>query len=158
MPQTTIAEAALSPEERTPHNAPDATGSFKGLRRDHTLPDMVQAIMEGVDFAFADCCDALDAAGSRPQTVRFAGGGSQSQTWLQMIANITGLVLTAPESGSQGAALGAARLAILASDAGVASDVLTSARIERTFVPTPTITALFAERLEDDRSNPPTAV
>ena len=54
MPQTTIAEAALSPEERTPHNAPDATGSFKGLRRDHTLPDMVQAIMEGVDFAFAD--------------------------------------------------------------------------------------------------------
>ena len=42
--------------------------------------------------------------------VRVAGGGSQSQTWLQMIADITGLVLTVPQSGSQGAALGAARL------------------------------------------------
>lgn len=141
--------------ERTPHNAPDATGSFQGLRRDHTLPDMVQAIMEGVGFAFADCCDALDTAGSRPQTVSVAGGGSQSQTWLQMIANITGLVLTAPESGSQGAALGAARLAILASDAGAAWDVLTTARIDRTFEPTPAITALYAERLEDYRSEGP---
>ena len=143
--------------ERTPHNAPDATGSFQGLRRDHTLPDLVQAIMEGVGFAFADCCAALDAAGSCPRTVSVAGGGSQSQTWLQMIADITGLVLTVPESGSQGAALGAARLAILASDTGVARDVLTSARIERTFEPTPTITALYAERLEDYRSNAPTA-
>jgi xylulokinase len=143
--------------ERTPHNAPDATGSFQGLRRDHTLPDLVQAIMEGVGFAFADCCAALDAAGSRPQTVNVAGGGSQSETWLQMIANITGLVLTVPKSGSQGAALGAARLATLASDAGGARDVLTSARIDRTFEPDHTMTALYAERLEDYRSNAPTA-
>jgi xylulokinase len=75
-----------------------------------------------------------------------------------MIANITGLVLTVPKSGSQGAALGAARLATLASDAGGARDVLTSARIDRTFEPDHTMTALYAERLEDYRSNAPTAV
>ncbi|WP_417588878.1 xylulokinase [Pararhodobacter oceanensis] len=138
--------------ERTPHNAPDATAAFHGLRRDHSLPDMVQAVMEGVGFAFADCCAALDMAGSLPETVSVAGGGSQSEAWLQMIADITGLVVKVPESGSQGAALGAARLAILASGAGGYDEVLTLARIGKSFEPNPALTEPYAERLQSYRA------
>jgi xylulokinase len=138
--------------ERTPHNAPDASGAFQGLRRDHTLPDIVQAVMEGVGFAFADCCAALDIAGSLPEAVSVAGGGSQSETWLQMIADITGLVLNIPESGSQGAALGAARLAILASDVGCCKDVLTLARNEKIIEPNPAMASPYGERLESYRT------
>lgn len=121
--------------ERTPHNAPDAVGAFHGLRRDHGLPDMAQAVMEGVGYAFADCCAALETAGSLPKTVSVAGGGSRSETWLQMIADITGLTLKLPGSGSQGAALGAARLGLMASEAVTAETVLTPPQTERTFVP-----------------------
>lgn len=102
--------------ERTPHNAPNAAGSFHGLRREHDLSDMVQAIMEGVAFAFADCCEALADCKSLPTSVWVAGGGSQSSTWLKMISSVTGLELKVPESGVQGAALGAARLAITAAN------------------------------------------
>ncbi|MFW8596470.1 xylulokinase [Cribrihabitans neustonicus] len=121
--------------ERTPHNAPDAVGAFHGLRRDHALPDMAQAVMEGVGYAFADCCAALETAGSLPETVSVAGGGSRSETWLQMIADITGLTLKLPDSGSQGAALGAARLGLMASEAVTAETVLTQPHTEKTFVP-----------------------
>lgn len=137
--------------ERTPHNAPDATAAFHGLRRDHTLPDMVQAVMEGVSFAFADCCTALDSCGSLPTSVTVAGGGSQSDTWLQMLADITGLRLEVPASGAQGAALGAARLAILASGDGTPQEVLAPAQTAQSFAPNPTVRAVYAEGLRKYR-------
>ncbi len=133
--------------ERTPHNAPDATAAFLGLRRDHSLADMVQAVMEGVGFAFADCCTALDACGSLPQTICVAGGGSQSETWLQMLADITGLTLDVPVSGAQGAALGAARLGMLASLDADADEVLLPAEIEKCFTPNAKLVDAYAERL-----------
>lgn len=134
--------------ERTPHNAPDATAAFHGLRRDHTLPDMVQAVMEGVAFAFADCCSALDACGSLPKSVTVAGGGSQSDTWLQMLADTTGLTLDVPSSGAQGAALGAARLAQLASGDGAPKDVLMTAQTEHSFHANPALKSAYAENLQ----------
>ncbi len=134
--------------ERTPHNAPNATAAFHGLRRDHELPEMVLAVMEGVGFAFADCCTALDATGMLPERVSVAGGGSQSEPWLQMIADITGLTLDVPETGAQGAALGAARLAMLASGAGGEADVLRPARITKSFVPNPKLGQAYAEALQ----------
>lgn len=137
--------------ERTPHNAPEAAGAFHGLRRDHTLPDMVQAVMEGVAFAFADCCTALDACGSLPKSVTVAGGGSQSGTWLQMLADITGLSLEVPGSGAQGAALGAARLAQLACGVGAAQDVLAPAQKARTFDPNPELRTVYMDSLQKYR-------
>lgn len=134
--------------ERTPHNAPDATGAFHGLRRAHELPDMVQAVMEGVGFAFADCCRALEQCGSLPERVCVAGGGSQSEAWLQMIADITGLTLDVPESGAQGAALGAARLAILGSEDGGAAEVIRTPKISKSIAPNPALTDAYVESLE----------
>jgi len=133
--------------ERTPHNAPDATGAFHGLRREHELPDMVQAVMEGVGFAFADCCRALAQCGSLPERVCVAGGGSQSDTWLQMIADITGLTLDVPESGAQGAALGAARLAMIGRGDGVAAEVILTPMTSKTIVPNAALMDSYANSL-----------
>ena len=108
--------------------------------------------MEGVGFAFADCCAALDACGSLPSSAYVAGGGSQSDTWLQMLANITGLTLNVPDSGAQGAALGAARLAMLARGDGTETEVLSSATIEKTYKPDPLLTEEYADGLHEFRS------
>lgn len=141
--------------ERTPHNAPDAAGAFHGLRRDHGLPDMVQAIMEGVGYAFADCCAALQSASSLPKSVTVAGGGSQSDTWLQMIADITGLELQVPKSGAQGAALGAARLAMLARNDGAPEDVLIAAEIDKTYAPNDALSSRYTKTLNAYRAFAP---
>ena len=40
--------------ERSPHNDPDARGTFIGLTMDSTRSDMTQAVLEGVAFAMRD--------------------------------------------------------------------------------------------------------
>ena len=103
------------------------------------MPDMVQSVMEGVGFAFADCCRALEQCGSLPERVCVAGGGSQSETWLQMIADITGLTLDVPESGAQGAALGAARLAMLGSSDAAQAEVRHPPKLRKSIAPNPAL-------------------
>jgi len=129
--------------ERTPHNAPDASASFLGLKRQHGLAEMTQAVMEGVAFALNDCRLAIDASGAKLDSAWVAGGGSQSKAWLNMIAAATGLTLKVPESGSQGAALGAARLAMAAT--GMA-DVFYTPKQQESITPDPALAAAYAER------------
>ena len=104
--------------ERTPHNDADATGLFAGLRADHGAEALIYAVLEGVAFAFADGVDVLAAAGARPAPPMLVGGGARSGFWGQMIADVTGLTIDLAAGAEAGAALGAARLAMLAAGAG----------------------------------------
>lgn len=130
--------------ERTPHNAPNATGLFSGLRRQHGPADLAQAVMQGVAFAFADCLAALRAAGTELDEVWLAGGGSQSAPWLTMIAAATGLRLLEPEDGEIGAARGAARLAMLAAGHDTLDAVMQSPGIRRRILPQVELRDAFA--------------
>ncbi|CAM3842521.1 Xylulose kinase [Vibrio aerogenes CECT 7868] len=102
--------------ERTPHNNPDAKGVFFGMTHETTRFHLVQAVLEGVGFAFADGADALHATGNIPQEVSLIGGGARSAYWRQMLADITGMTLTYRQGGDVGPALGAARLAALGTE------------------------------------------
>ena len=97
--------------ERTPHNNPAARGAFIGLSAGTDPATLVQAVMEGVGFAFADCHDALTRTGGPLGAVYAVGGGARSNAWLRIIAAATGLTLLIPEAGDFGAAYGAAKLA-----------------------------------------------
>ena len=129
--------------ERTPHNAPDASGAFLGLRRQHGLAEMTQAVFEGVAFAMNDCRRAIEGSGVSLNEAWVAGGGSQSKAWLNIVAAATGLTLKIPESGTQGAALGAARLAMAATGL---KDVFKSPEIEETIVPDATLLDAYSVR------------
>lgn len=104
--------------ERTPHNNPNASGSFFGLRHDTTQAQLTHAVLEGVSFAFADALDALHNAGSGLQQtngeITLIGGGARSEYWRQLLANVLNRKLTFREGGEIGPSLGAARLAQLA--------------------------------------------
>ncbi len=104
--------------ERTPHNDPEATGMFAGLRAEHGADALAFAVMEGVAFSFADGVDVLDAAGARPVRPLLVGGGARSEFWGRMIADVTGLSIDLARGAEAGAALGAARLGMLAAGAG----------------------------------------
>jgi xylulokinase len=134
--------------ERTPHNDAEATGLFQGLRATHGCDALVFAVMEGVAFAFADGVDVLDAAGARPVRPLLVGGGARSEFWGQMIADVTGLTIDLASGAEAGAALGAARLGMLAAGAGSVEAVCARPPVQRAFTPDPERAAAHAPRLK----------
>ncbi|HQT47652.1 MAG TPA: xylulokinase [Acidocella sp.] len=119
--------------ERTPHNDATATGAFIGLTHAHGAPALGYAVLEGVAFALRDGLLAL--GGGTPEG-RFilVGGGTRSPLWCQLLADILGITLVFAEGGENAGALGAARLAWLASG-GEVDDVCRQPAAQQTFVP-----------------------
>src|SRR2546422_5214015 len=95
--------------ERTP-NLPGATGVFAGLRPSHGRDDLVHAVVEGVTFGLAYAMDALRRAGVTPIEVTLIGGGSASDAWAQLCADIFALPVVRPAI-VEAAASGASRQA-----------------------------------------------
>jgi xylulokinase len=133
--------------ERTPHNDPSASGLFAGLRAEHGADALVYAVMEGVALAFADGLDVVEAAGARPKSTLLVGGGARSPFWAQMIADVTGLTIDLPEGAEAGAAVGAARLAMLAAGVGGEAAICRPPAIQRRFAPRAERAVLHAPRL-----------
>lgn len=102
--------------ERTPHNNPQAKGVFFGLTHQHGANELARAVLEGVGYALADGMDVVHACGIKPQSVTLIGGGARSEYWRQMLADISGQQLDYRTGGDVGPALGAARLAQIATN------------------------------------------
>lgn len=134
--------------ERTPLNDPAASGSFTGLRRGCTLADMVQGVMEGVAFAFADSARVLRAAGTPIDAAYATGGGARSAGWLQLVAAATGLTLLVPESGDFGAAFGAAKLAAAAACGDASAAVFSYPKVRAEIAPDTILAEEMAEKYE----------
>lgn len=96
--------------ERTPHNNPNARGTFIGMTMDTTRADMVQAVMEGVAFALRDSFEITKKLGVKVDRIRINGGGAKSPLWCKMIANIMNVKVDKINS-AEGPAFGAAILA-----------------------------------------------
>lgn len=99
--------------ERSPHNDPNARGTFIGMTMDTTREDMTQAILEGVGFALRDSLEVAKRLGIKLTSTRICGGGAKSPLWKKMIANILNLKVEVIES-EEGPALGGAMLAAVA--------------------------------------------
>jgi len=100
--------------ERTPHNDPNAKGVFFGLEPATERSDLVQAVLEGVAFSFADGLLAVESAGASVVAPAFVGGGAQSALWTRILASVLDRPLTRYRAADKGPAFGAARLARLA--------------------------------------------
>jgi D-xylulose kinase len=92
--------------ERTP-NRPEAAGVLVGLRPSHGRDAIVRAVVEGVTFGLAYALDALRRTGVAPTEVTLVGGGSASDAWAQLCADIFDLPVVRPaivETAASGAA------------------------------------------------------
>jgi xylulokinase len=101
--------------ERTPHNDPNAKGVWFGLSHNTSRAALGYSVIEGVAFALLDGYRALQAAGTEVMSASLVGGGSKSRYWSSLLASALGIRLTRHSGGDLAAALGAARLAMLAS-------------------------------------------
>ena len=97
--------------ERTPHPDPHARGAFVGLTVRHDLRHMTRAVLEGVAYGLRDSLQLMMETGlARPHQIRASGGGTRSQLWCQILADVLGTqIATIPDA--EGAAYGAALLA-----------------------------------------------
>jgi xylulokinase len=135
--------------ERTPHNDPDAKGVFFGMTHSTSKFDLVQAVLEGVGFAFADGLDALHATKLIPEEISLIGGGARSAYWRQILADIFGMKVVFREGGDVGPALGAARLAHLGIDSSISIDeVCPVPKVVQVHQPDLTLTKHYAAKRE----------
>jgi xylulokinase len=79
--------------ERTPHDDPDARGSYTGLNLRHDRGALVRALLEGVAFGLRDSLDLICELGRRPALGRVSGGGARSEEWLRIVASVLELPL-----------------------------------------------------------------
>ncbi len=106
--------------ERTPHLDPYARGVFFGLTAKHNRSHMIRSVMEGVVYSLKDCLEIIKEMDVPIQDIRASGGGSRSDLWRQMQADVFNTPITTISS-SEGPALGAALLAGVG--AGIYSNV-----------------------------------
>jgi len=131
--------------ERTPHNDPDASGSFFNLRHETPRALLGYAVIEGVAFGLADGLAVLGDAQHHIQQCSLTGGGARSTLWAQLIADVLQLpIVTHPASAS--GALGAARLAWLA-DGGNEHEVCLKPAVQARYQPDVTRGAVLQQRL-----------
>lgn len=96
--------------ERCPHADPHARGCFIGLTPSHRAAHMVRAVMEGVTMGMRQQVELMRGLGVEVRDIRAGGGGSRSDLWLQMQADMYRANVSTIRV-DQGAALGAAILA-----------------------------------------------
>lgn len=96
--------------ERTPHNNPNARGTFIGMTMDTTRADMTQAVLEGVAYALRDSFEITKSLGVDIKRIRINGGGAKSPLWCKIIANVLNVKVDKINS-AEGPAFGAAILA-----------------------------------------------
>ena len=96
--------------ERSPHNNPNARGTFIGMTMDTTRADMTQAVLEGVAFALRDSFEVAKSLGLKIEKTRICGGGAKSPLWRKIMANVLGIPVERIES-EEGPGLGGAILA-----------------------------------------------
>ena len=110
--------------ERTP-DLPQARASWHGIDiGNFNRGNAYRAAMEGATYALRNGYDLLQGAGMRFNAIRLTGGGGNSATWRQMVADVFDLPVEVPEQ-SEGAAFGAALQAVVASS----TSLFTSASI-----------------------------
>ena len=96
--------------ERSPHNNPDARGTFIGMSMDTTREDMTLAVLEGVAFGLRDSLEVARKLGIEVKESTICGGGAKSPLWRKIMANVMNIDIMTVEN-DEGPALGGAILA-----------------------------------------------
>lgn len=96
--------------ERTPHNDPDCRALFIGLNITHSRMNMTRAVLEGVAFSLRDTLQIMKSMGIELSAVSISGGGSKSDLWCSIIADVLNIRVNKLNS-DEGPGYGAAILA-----------------------------------------------
>lgn len=138
----------LSPAgERAPFLDPLARGAFLGLSTEHVREQVARAVLEGLSLVVRDC---LVASRAEPVELRVCGGGAANSTWLQLLADVTGLPVRRSSDAEIGAR-GAFLVGLVATGAADTAEDAAAAyvRIAHSFEPDARRAAFYAAMYAD---------
>jgi xylulokinase len=129
-----------------PHFAPtgppefiaDSCGVVAGLRLETPRGAVLKGIVEGMTFYLRECVESLPPTGIEIAEYRAVGGGSKSDAWVQICADIMGRPFVRPQITEAGA-LGAAIIAGVGAGTFPSFEAAVEAMVSlgRTFEPDP---------------------
>ena len=126
----------------------DSCGVVAGLYLDTPRGEILKGLIESATFYLRECFEAMPEE-IRISDFRAVGGGSKSDAWLQISADILGKPFIRPQVNEAGA-LGAAILA--GAGSGVFPSIQAGAqamvKLEKTFAPHPAMQKRYDERFE----------
>ena len=143
--------------ERTPHNDPNLRAVFSGLGHATGRLDLIQSVLEGVAFSFADAEDHLRQSDAKKQPLAVIGGAALSPVWMQIFADVLGKELILYERSEMAAPFGAARLARLAFLQEPIASVCAKPKISSRIRPRPAWHESYTRSLERFRRTLPVA-
>lgn len=126
--------------ERPPLFGRDARGNFLGLGAVHDRRHMTRAVMEGVCYQIRMGAEynAKNYGRRLPKTVRAIGGGSCSDIWMQILADVLNVTIEVPAATRHAGALGTAYCALVGLGlCDSVEDAASRVQIARTFTPNP---------------------
>jgi xylulokinase len=130
----------------------DSSGVIAGLKLETNRGEILKGIVEATTFYIRECLERLPEMGIQIHEYRAVGGGSKSDAWVQICADILGRPFVRPQVNEAGI-LGAAILA--ATGCGVFNSIPAGVEamvhLERTFEPDPVKQHLYNQRFEKYR-------
>jgi len=93
-----------------PHWNPNARGVFLGLALGHERKDLLRSVLEGTCYEVKKNIDVFEELGSHISELRVTGGGSRSDVWNQIMADVLNIPCGRGEL-EESTAVGAAILA-----------------------------------------------
>lgn len=119
----------------TPWLDTNQKGTLFGLSLDTQRSDIVKAMLDGICYEVRLNLESMSSAGIEITALRSIGGGTRSERWMQLKADITGIPVEVTEVTEAGC-LGAAFLAGLGSGVyGSPTDISDIVTVKKTFEP-----------------------
>jgi sugar (pentulose or hexulose) kinase len=134
---------------RIPYNNPTIRGFFVGITEHNLSPGHLhRSLLEGNAFVTEQVLDVVkNVTGFEPRELKTSGGGSRSDVQNQILADVTGVPVTAVET--PGASLGSAMLALSSLKRGLSLQKIAelTVRIRKKFVPNQNSHLLYKQGL-----------
>ena len=121
--------------ERTPLCDAQARGAFIGLARLHTRAHLTRAVLEGISLGLAESLRLIREAGTVVKEATVTGGGTRSDVWMQILANVCDARIVLREGADAGPALGGARLALVGACGVSVKTACAAGPVVKTFTP-----------------------
>ena len=133
--------------ERTPHGDTSLRAGFYGLSETTRHGSLMRAVTEAIAFSFADAAGALEQAGTSVKSLLAIGGGTRNDLLMQTIADSLNCQIGRSGGSDIGPALGAARLAQIASEGCPVSEVARKPKVHTWFEPRPSAMPRLSRKL-----------
>ena len=134
--------------ERSPLWEPTARGAFVGLSRHHTRAHMMRAVMEGVAYNLLTCLVAFRESGYPIDSITAVSGGAQSDTFLQVLADVWGMPVFKRSIVDEANSLGAAVTGAVGLGLAEFSTARSLSEITGEFTPDHSLHASYEQRYE----------